>query len=82
MEDKDGAPPTTSMVRSSKAATAAVVLGVDSCVSRRDQRPATTSYNSTVGSISARPKTSSQPPTAAKWFEPQGAKNTLSLPEL
>mmetsp|Transcript_30045 Transcript_30045/g.82482 ORF Transcript_30045/g.82482 Transcript_30045/m.82482 type:complete len:207 (+) Transcript_30045:408-1028(+) len=71
-EANDGAPPTTRIVPSSKEATAAVVLGVESRVSSNDHRPRATSNNSTVGNISARPNTSSQPPTAAKYWLPTG----------
>mmetsp|Transcript_106537 Transcript_106537/g.306354 ORF Transcript_106537/g.306354 Transcript_106537/m.306354 type:complete len:227 (-) Transcript_106537:368-1048(-) len=66
--DRDGAPPTMRIFRSSRAATAAVVRGVESSRGKRDQWPAEMSKSSTVGRSSARPKTSSHPPTAAMYL--------------
>mmetsp|Transcript_66137 Transcript_66137/g.184446 ORF Transcript_66137/g.184446 Transcript_66137/m.184446 type:complete len:209 (-) Transcript_66137:375-1001(-) len=68
--DSDGAPPMTRMPRSSSDATAAVVLGVVRCTSSSVHLQAATSKSSTDDSISARPKTSSQPPTAARYLVP------------
>mmetsp|Transcript_118324 Transcript_118324/g.312795 ORF Transcript_118324/g.312795 Transcript_118324/m.312795 type:complete len:205 (-) Transcript_118324:422-1036(-) len=75
----EGAPPNTSSECRPTEATAAVVLGLTSWDSSSDQVPATTSKSSTVGCVSARPKTSSQPPAAARYLSPCSATSRAPL---
>mmetsp|Transcript_19756 Transcript_19756/g.43662 ORF Transcript_19756/g.43662 Transcript_19756/m.43662 type:complete len:250 (+) Transcript_19756:91-840(+) len=64
-DEREGAPPITMILRSSRATAAAVVLGSARPVLSSDHVVVLVSNSSTLASISARPKTSSQPPTAA-----------------
>mmetsp|Transcript_30009 Transcript_30009/g.86380 ORF Transcript_30009/g.86380 Transcript_30009/m.86380 type:complete len:294 (+) Transcript_30009:150-1031(+) len=66
----DGAPPTTRRRSASMATAAAVVRGYSRRVPSNVHWPVQTSKSSTVGCVSARPKTSSQPPMAARYRSP------------